>query len=302
MNLLFFFKNKLKEIYIDNFNLIIYNLIILLIVLLLITIFEIVLLGYKKSSFYSLICNSSVSSRSDLFYYLLNLFNLIVLISPLLGLFVPYIMGKGLRHLFNFQLGHKYLDELSHFFCFMILLDFFNYWQHRFMHKFDFLWTVHSVHHSASEMNIVTVYREHPLDHSLNAIFTAIPIGLMGYPSVDYPYIYIILVVIGHLKHSRLPYKFGFLGKYIFQAPYYHHLHHSIDPRCYNSNYANNLIIWDHIFGTFYDPMTNDRKVKIGLENYNKNPIKFSKQFLLTIKYFYLGILKRLIVFIRKIS
>jgi len=279
--------SKLKEIYVDNFDLLLKNIFFLISALIILGIIESLLLGYKKSSLYDLFTFKNESAKTDLVYYCLTLFNLVVFISPILSLFIPYLFGKGIRAYLHLNLGNNYFNSIAHFILFLIILDFFNYWQHRFMHKVKLLWIIHSVHHSASDLNLITVYREHPLDHAINSIFTAIPIGLMGYPPVDYFYIYMILAILAHLKHGKIPFKFGLIGKYIFQSPYYHHLHHSTDPRCHNKNYANNFIIWDHVFGTFYDPKVDEKRIEIGLEFYNKKQQPFIKQFMETIYQFY---------------
>ena len=45
-----------------------------------------------------------------------------------------------------------------------ILDDFTKYFVHRCMHKFSILWAFHKVHHSATTLTPITVFRTHPLE------------------------------------------------------------------------------------------------------------------------------------------
>jgi sterol desaturase/sphingolipid hydroxylase (fatty acid hydroxylase superfamily) len=53
---------------------------------------------------------------------------------------------------------------------------------------------------------------------------------------------------------------------YIISGPELHRWHHSKTIKESNSNYGNNVIVWDILFGTFFYPK--DRRVKeLGLLN-----------------------------------
>ena len=56
-----------------------------------------------------------------------------------------------------------------------ILDDLTKYFVHRWMHKWPILWSLHKVHHSATQLTPITIYRTHPLEgivFSLRAAFT----------------------------------------------------------------------------------------------------------------------------------
>ena len=42
--------------------------------------------------------------------------------------------------------------------------DFSKFFIHRFMHKWPILWSIHKVHHSATTLTPMTVFRTHPLE------------------------------------------------------------------------------------------------------------------------------------------
>ena len=87
---------------------------------------------------------------------------------------IPNSISTVLRSYISFELGFK-MNIYTHLILFLILVDFMNYWQHRFMHRFAPFWEIHKLHHSAEEFNIITVFREHPLDKAINALFMILP-------------------------------------------------------------------------------------------------------------------------------
>ena len=52
------------------------------------------------------------------------------------------------------------LFTLTHF----VVDDFSKYIVHRWMHRWPFLWALHKVHHSATNLTPMTVFRTHPLE------------------------------------------------------------------------------------------------------------------------------------------
>jgi sterol desaturase/sphingolipid hydroxylase (fatty acid hydroxylase superfamily) len=263
---MFNFIDYFTSYYIKNIDNILINFYIFYFVLLVLLFIEILVLGFKKSTVGDLLYNFSKNDSIDIFYFLLTTLNLLFIVSPLVSLGVPYLFKKGFIIFFDFKLGYIF-NPIVHFLLFFIFVDFCNYWQHRLMHKFDFLWEIHKLHHSATKFNLFTVFREHPLDHALNSISIALPIGILGYPPSSFVFIYCLFLGLGYLKHGKVPYKFGLIGKYFIQAPYFHYLHHLNHSRFYNTNYANNLIIWDHLFGTFKNDQSNIDDYYIGLDN-----------------------------------
>ena len=45
---------------------------------------------------------------------------------------------------------------------------------HRFMHKFPILWSIHKVHHSATTLTPMTVFRTHPLEGIIFSLRSAV--------------------------------------------------------------------------------------------------------------------------------
>ncbi len=62
-----------------------------------------------------------------------------------------------------------------------------------------------------------------------------------------------------HLRHSELPiYATGWLGR-IIQSPAHHQVHHSVNPKHFDTNLGYCLSFWDWVFGTLYVPAKGEK-------------------------------------------
>ncbi len=147
----------------------------------------------------------------------------------------------------------------------MFIADFFRYWLHRAMHEWEPLWRLHAVHHSVEKMYWLNVGRFHPIDKSLQFVVETMPFILIGVSAEVTSLYFVVYSVKGFFQHSNVDTKLGWLN-YIVSGPELHRWHHSQKIVESNSNYGNNVIIWDIVFGTFFWPK--DRTVKkLGLLN-----------------------------------
>jgi sterol desaturase/sphingolipid hydroxylase (fatty acid hydroxylase superfamily) len=123
-----------------------------------------------------------------------------------------------------------------------ILDDITKYFVHRWMHKWPILWSLHKVHHSATKLTPLTIYRTHPLEgivFSLRGAFTqgtsiSIFVYLFG-NSVDLITILGVNIIVftfniagSNLRHSHIGIRYWNWLEYIFISPAQHQLHHSI--------------------------------------------------------------------------
>jgi sterol desaturase/sphingolipid hydroxylase (fatty acid hydroxylase superfamily) len=147
----------------------------------------------------------------------------------------------------------------------MVSADFLRYWLHRAAHEYLPLWKLHAVHHSVDKLYWVNVGRFHPLDKSLQFLCDALPFMLLGLSAEVLTLYFVVYSIKGFFQHSNVDVKLGWLN-YLISGPELHRWHHSKTVRESNTNYGNNFIIWDIVFGTFYWPR--DREVgELGLLN-----------------------------------
>ena len=157
----------------------------------------------------------------------------------------------------------------------MLAADFMRYWLHRLAHENAFLWRFHAVHHSPKKLYWLNVGRFHPVDKALQFLLDVLPFMLLGVGESVIALYFVFYAVNGFFQHSNIQMKFGFLN-YIISSAELHRWHHSRVTAESNTNYGNNLIIWDWLFGTRFLPC--DRDIHdLGLKN-RDYPMTFSEQ------------------------
>ena len=126
------------------------------------------------------------------------------------------------------------------------------YWGHRIAHKWRPMWHFHAIHHSVTKLWILNTGRFHFFD-SLKSIVMALGILLaLGAPMEVFHWVAAITAFIGMLTHCNVEMRFGWLS-YIFNTPGLHRWHHSRDLREGDMNFGENIVLWDLLFGTYFD-------------------------------------------------
>ena len=147
----------------------------------------------------------------------------------------------------------------------LFVAEFFRYWLHRTFHRNRVLWKLHAVHHAAEKLYTINVGRFHPLDKALQFLGDTLPFLLLGVSADVFALYFVLYAINGFYQHSNSDVRLGFLN-WIIAGPELHRWHHSAKISEAHSNYGNNLIIWDAIFGTRFLPQ--DKQVgRIGIGN-----------------------------------
>lgn len=194
----------------------------------------------------------------------MTLSNASLIFGAILSFGVFYLISQLLKNYCSIKILDYSNYPYASFFIYIFVLDFFNYWAHRFMHESKLLWTIHGFHQSATEMTMLTALRDHPLERVILHFFKAIPAAILGMPIEDYFFIAMFLQMIGFIKHSNINSNFGIVGDYLIQSPMAHKIHHSSEPAEYGSNYASIFQFWDVLFGTAKNSNCN-LNIEIGL-------------------------------------
>jgi sterol desaturase/sphingolipid hydroxylase (fatty acid hydroxylase superfamily) len=236
---------------------------------------EALILGWEKSSLKKISQFSTASARTDIFYIWLRISGLTDV------LFNAIFLGFGFYFL---SVIHTYsLIKLNNYFLefiFTVLsVTFLNYVYHRVCHH-KFFWELHKLHHSATEMNIFTASREHPLIVAISNILMATPTLLIGI-SPEVLFVFLGLQGIYNMfLHSKVD-LFPAWAKFMITTKD-HHIHHSSDPKHFSMNYGMVLSMWDKVFGTYYKPKKNEI-LKVGIEDHNYNKDYYFKEILFII-------------------
>jgi len=145
-------------------------------------------------------------------------------------------------------------NSIGAFVIYLLLLDFVEYWTHRWQHKFNWWWALHSLHHSQRQMTFWADDRNHVLDDVVTSIVTALAALAIGVPSGQFFLLIIAGRAIESLSHVNARISFGWLGERLLVSPRFHRAHHAIgighEGRHQGCNFATLFPVWDVLFGT----------------------------------------------------
>jgi sterol desaturase/sphingolipid hydroxylase (fatty acid hydroxylase superfamily) len=108
-----------------------------------------------------------------------------------------------------------------------VSIDFCNWLIHLANHRVRMLWRFHELHHSQEDLNVLTVFRTHPLIHVSHMASLLPGVVLLANGTVSVA----LLVVYGGfvaIAHSNTNAGFGPLRR-VFVSPNYHRIHHRLD-------------------------------------------------------------------------
>lgn len=159
----------------------------------------------------------------------------------------------------------------------ILAYDFGTYVTHRLSHRVPLLWAFHRVHHSAEELNPLTVLRKHPV---YDALAIAMDVAIVAPIQGAILYLWgsgttasaLVAVNLGFglfgfaaatLRHSHIWLSFGWLNR-ILVSPAMHQIHHSRAERHWDRNYGEVFAVWDWMFGSIYLPAERE-ELRFGL-------------------------------------
>ena len=242
----------------------------------LILIIEAIVVGYKSSSVYHFF-RPDKSMISDICIFFFNILQIDYIILFFLTLGILHKMKIGIRTALELDQGllaDSAMSPAVQLVIYIIISDFVIYVQHYLHHRIAFLWNFHSYHHSATELNVLTAVRGHPVQAELtNGLIAIIPLTIMGFPLVSLMVYKVLRNIITFMGHSRLKWTWGWIGQYVFVSPWYHRIHHSVLPEHHDKNLAVLFPVWDHLFGTFYKGSV--PAIDTGLPEYDYNKKSF---------------------------
>ena len=165
---------------------------------------------------------------------------------------------------------------------FFIFKDFVQWFTHVMLHRFNFLWRFHKVHHSVKEMGFAAHLRYHWMENIFYKPLKLLVVMLLGGFEPQQAFIvHFVSIAIGHLNHANVKFSYGPL-KFIFNNPVMHLYHHAFtlpEARKKGVNFGISLSLWDYIFKTNYIPETGG-KIKLGYDDDKKMPKSFFRQIL----------------------
>ncbi|MDZ7828873.1 MAG: sterol desaturase family protein [Halofilum sp. (in: g-proteobacteria)] len=201
-------------------------------------------------------------------------FNTVVLRLVLLAPFLywaDYVAGQGwgLAPL----LGYSGIGGIV---ATVIVLDMFDYWWHRFNHRFGFLWRFHKVHHVDTHVDVTTALRFHPGELFISFFVKLIWIVIWGPSLVAFAVFEISVSLASQFHHSNIdfPDRVERYLRLFIVTPRFHASHHTVSRRTGDANFATIFIVWDRLFGTYEEPDPEEMK-ELGLAEGREDYLSF---------------------------
>lgn len=188
---------------------------------------------------------------------------LIFLAAPA-GLFVKWV--EGLAAAYGLGLWPNHWPLVAQAALALTVGDFVRYWFHRAEHAWLPLWRIHATHHSAERIYCVNGPRLHPLEVALSGALQTAPLAVLGAGGDALALQVLLTLAIGRFQHCNIALELGPLN-YLFSAPDPHRWHHARDARTAQCNYGGDVLLWDHVFGTFFLPKGQEPSDDVGIEN-----------------------------------
>lgn len=161
----------------------------------------------------------------------------------------------------------------------LVFGEFFLYWIHRLTHEVDWLWRFHAMHHSAPRLYFLNAVRFHPVDIAFSSFSPMIPLIVLGADARLIALFGLVSAIHGLFQHANLVLVLGPLN-WIFSMAELHRWHHSRLLEESNTNFGQNLIVWDIVFGTRFLPKDREPPSDIGIAGLPTFPMDYLGQLL----------------------
>jgi len=133
------------------------------------------------------------------------------------------------------------------------------YWAHRSAHRVRWLWASHVNHHSSQHYNLSTALRQ-PWTSALSLAFVfRLPLALLGFHPAMILTCGAVNLIYQFWVHTEAVRRLPRWIEAVMNTPSHHRVHHAINPRYLDRNYAGTLILWDRLFGTYQPEVAGER-------------------------------------------
>jgi sterol desaturase/sphingolipid hydroxylase (fatty acid hydroxylase superfamily) len=146
--------------------------------------------------------------------------------------------------------------------CF-VLDDLAYYVFHRTAHRVRWFWASHVIHHSSQHYNLSTALRQTWTGFISLSFLFRMPLFLI-FPVEMVLFCGALNLIYQFWIHTEMIGRMPRWFEAVMNTPSHHRVHHGVNPRYLDSNYAGVFIVWDRMFGTFV-PERDDEPVRYGI-------------------------------------
>jgi sterol desaturase/sphingolipid hydroxylase (fatty acid hydroxylase superfamily) len=218
------------------------------------------------------------SALVDYGFFLVNRVSFGILFGPLVigAVAVASMTEAGLKSAYG-ELGPGFaVDPLavgSFTLATLIAMDGAIFLAHFLQHRIPILWEFHKVHHSATVLTPITLYRMHPVDDLLSGTIVGIATGAVaGVAHYMFAGPLVTVTIVGlnvglflfylagyNLRHSHVWLAYPRWLSHVLISPAQHQIHHSRRPCHHDRNLGLVFAFWDYFAGTLYVPRRRER-------------------------------------------
>jgi sterol desaturase/sphingolipid hydroxylase (fatty acid hydroxylase superfamily) len=153
----------------------------------------------------------------------------------------------------------------------LAVFDFLQWCIHNLLHRVNWLWEFHKVHHSIVDMDWVGDWRFHWGEILVYRGLLYVPAAFFGFRGDVMFWVGVANTLAGHFAHANLNWRIGPL-RYFVNSPEMHIWHHNHpEEGPVNRNFGITLSVWDWMLGTAYLPDHDPKRLGFeGIEAYPK--------------------------------
>jgi sterol desaturase/sphingolipid hydroxylase (fatty acid hydroxylase superfamily) len=219
---------------------------------------EVTAVGWRNSSLFRLGVKRRRSAIVDILFYLVALLGLTRIVEIVLTLGLSVAASRLVNWMLA-QYGWPRIELPSEgilplaagFGIYWLATTFVDYWGHRLMHV-RWFWPLHRFHHAATELNVITVFRQHPVEPMILSFLVVVsPLVFFNVSDRILLLYFLWGTTFDLLAHSELPWGYGWFGRWIVASRRVHQIHHSIADEQRDLHFSK-CPLWDHAFGTWY--------------------------------------------------
>jgi sterol desaturase/sphingolipid hydroxylase (fatty acid hydroxylase superfamily) len=129
---------------------------------------------------------------------------------------------------------------------------------HRAAHRVRWFWASHVIHHSSQHYNLSTALRQTWTGFFSLSFLFRLPLVFVGFHPAMLLFVGGVNLIYQFWIHTEVIDRMPKWFEAVMNTPSHHRVHHAINPRYLDSNYAGVFIIWDKMFGSFVAERADD--------------------------------------------
>ena len=150
-------------------------------------------------------------------------------------------------------------------------LDLTAYLSHRLLHAVGPLWRLHQVHHSETDLDLVSGFRFHPAEALYSQAWRLLCIVLIGVPPSAVGCFALVVIAVDFITHAnlRVPGGGDRVLRSILVTPSMHRTHHAEEIAMQRANFGTVFSLWDRLLGTYLPRLRDEERMRFGLAEYS---------------------------------